>query len=30
LMGDVNGDGAADWYLTLANKAALTGADFLF
>jgi RTX calcium-binding nonapeptide repeat (4 copies) len=30
LQGDVNGDGRADWSMTIANKAQLTGADFLF
>ena len=30
LEGDVNGDGDADWSMTIANKAALTAADFLF
>ncbi|WP_189409712.1 calcium-binding protein [Neogemmobacter tilapiae] len=30
LSGDLNGDGRADWTLTLVNKAALTVADFLF
>jgi Ca2+-binding RTX toxin-like protein len=30
LSGDVNGDGRADWTLTLQNKALLTDADFVF
>jgi Ca2+-binding RTX toxin-like protein len=30
LSGDITGDGKADWSLIIANKALLTGADFLF
>ncbi|GHC59805.1 M10 family metallopeptidase C-terminal domain-containing protein [Neogemmobacter tilapiae] len=30
LQGDVNGDGRADWSLTIVNKAALSVADFMF
>jgi Ca2+-binding RTX toxin-like protein len=30
LQGDVNGDGKADWSLTIVNKAALSAADFIF
>ena len=30
VFGDVNGDRLADWSLSLANRAALTGADFIF
>ncbi len=30
VVGDLNGDGVADWTLNIANKAALTAADFLF
>jgi RTX calcium-binding nonapeptide repeat (4 copies) len=30
LQGDVNGDGKADWSLTITNKVALTETDFIF
>lgn len=30
LQGDIDGNGTADWSMTLVNKAALTTADFLF
>ncbi|GHC59787.1 calcium-binding protein [Neogemmobacter tilapiae] len=30
LQGDVNGDGRADWSLTIGNKVMLTAADFIF
>jgi Ca2+-binding RTX toxin-like protein len=30
LVGDVDGDGVADWTVTLTNKAELSGDDFLF
>ncbi|WP_189411968.1 calcium-binding protein [Neogemmobacter tilapiae] len=30
LQGDVNGDGRADWSLTIVNKVALSAADFIF
>jgi Ca2+-binding RTX toxin-like protein len=30
LQGDVNGDGKADWSLTIVNKVALSAADFIF
>ena len=30
LQGDTNGDGIADWTLTLVNKATLTAGDFIF
>jgi Ca2+-binding RTX toxin-like protein len=30
LSGDVDGDGVADWSLTIENKALLTAADFIF